>query len=343
MRKRNLVILVMFLVCSMVMIFGSLYVVQAKAEQQEETIELVLGISTGVGSPLDCTGKRFSELLKEKTNGKVKVKFYPACQLGEIMDQIQSVMLGSQDMFFGVAVMFKDYAPDFNVLSTAFVFDGVEHVRKFTESTLYNYPKEDLLKYNMRIVANNAIDQGNAIATTKPIRGVDDLKGFKMRVPEIEIYLRNWKSLGARPTVVSWGEVYMALQQGMVEGVDCPFSSLIAQKFYEPASYVTETQHIIMNMIMVINEDKWKSLSPDIQNAIEEAGHEAGEFYSELTLELAKGYEKFLQENGVEVIKLDKNQKDEFAKRLKPLALELEEEGFWREGFYKDIRSLVEN
>ncbi len=313
-------------------------VVEEEVVVDEQTWVLKLGNIDAVGNPAHVANEKFAELVTEKTGGRVTIELYPAGQLGGAIDQIESVSMGTQEMGEFAATFYGQYIKDYNIISLAFLFEDQDHQVAFLKSDINTAIKDKFAEeFGVRIIAENWLRPPNVIATTKSVQNLDDLVNLKMRVPEIEMYLLNWTQLGTNPTVVAWGETYLALEQGVVEGVDMPFDFIKGMKFYEPAPYVLMTNHLLTNANVIINEEVWQGLPEEIQVALVEAAEEAGDYYSELAKTVVEEDYQWLLEQGVEIYEIDPAP---FMEKMAPLALELEGKDYWSPGLYDEIQAL---
>ena len=113
----------------------------------------------------------------------------------------------------------------------------------------------------IRVVANNWLRSPRSISCAKEITSLGDLKGLKMRVPDIKSYMESATALGLGTAQVAWGETYLALQQGVVDACESPLDSIYTMKFYEPTKQVTLTEHIRDNAAVYMNDDLYGELS----------------------------------------------------------------------------------
>ena len=305
-----------------------------------QTITLKLGTIDAVPNPANVATLKYAELVGQKTNGKIKIEVYPASQLGTAISQIESIMTGSLAMGQFAVGFYGQYIKDWNILALAFAFKDHDHLRKFLESETNVQIKEQYLKqFKVRVLAENFLRPPNVIATTKPVRKLEDLKDLKMRVPEIEMYLQNWKQLGTKPTVVAWGETYMGIKQGVVEGVDLPFDFVKGMKFHEVAPHITMTNHLMTNAVIIINEDVYQKLPADAKKALAEAGKEAGDYYVQLWKKgVDADREELLNKLGAKIYEVDSAP---FRERMAPLAKELEGKNYWRAGLFNAVQNLA--
>jgi len=306
---------------------------------QDKPITLRLGSIDAVVNPANTATLKFAELVSQKTNGKVKIEVYPASQLGTAISQIESVMTDSLDMGQFAVGFFGQYIKDWNVLALAFAFKNQDHLRKFLSSDTNTQIKDQFLKqYKVRVLVENWLRPPNVIATTRAVKKFEDLKGLTMRVPEIEMYLLNWKQLGTSPMVVAWGETYMALRQGMVEGVDLPFDFIKGMKFHEVAPHITMTNHLLTHALIIINENVYQKLPTDVKKVLVDAGKEAGEYYVQLGNKAVEtDRDELMKKLNAKIYEVDAAP---FRERMAPLAKELEGKKYWRAGLYDAIQTM---
>ncbi|MBN2302526.1 MAG: TRAP transporter substrate-binding protein, partial [Lentisphaerae bacterium] len=142
------------------------------------------------------------------------------------------------------------------------------------------------------------------MTSNKPIRSVEDVKGLKLRVPPVPVYIEAWKSLGANVTPIDYSELYMALKQGVVEGQENPLATIDALKLSSVQKYLIETKHHLLAFTMSMDNDRFQKLTPTQQKAIEEAANEAADLEYQLMLENEDALKAKLQEEGMELIQI---------------------------------------
>jgi tripartite ATP-independent transporter DctP family solute receptor len=274
----------------------------------------------------------------EKSGGTLTVEVYPASQLGNAISQIEAVSLGSQDMFHGSGTWVATYVEDRGVAGMFFVFQNAKHFNNYVESDLMKDVENQFLnKLGVRIISNNWRVVPRCMASKKEIRTVDDMKGVKFRVPDIKAYLDSVTALGSSPTQVAYGETYLALMQGVVDACEGPFDNLYTMKFYEAAKNVIMTEHIHDNYVVMINERRFNSLSPNQQKALVEASNEAGVFFNAEVTALIDTYTKLMKDNGGNFIEVDKAP---FTEAVGAKIKELEANGAWKKGLFDAIQAL---
>lgn len=175
------------------------------------------------------------------------------------------------------------------------------------------------------------------LVSKKPVKTPADIANIKMRVPEIETYLKVWKGLGTSPTRVAWAEVYLALKTGTVDAAEGPLDQMYATKFYEAAPYITLTNHLQQAFTIAINDDVYASLPNDLQKILADASVEAGEYFQKLIRDEFEVNRSKMVAEGAVISEVDTVP---FQKLLEPVIKESEETGFWSKGLYQKVQDI---
>lgn len=309
-----------------------------ETENTEEKIVLKMG---GIQSVDDSSTKamnKMADIVDKKTNGRVEIQVFPASQLGDAVSQMEAVQFGSIDFFVDAGGWVSKFVPDKGVESLFFVFGSEDHYRKFLSSDLNKELEGQFTQETgIKIVANNWLRAPRVIVSKKPVKQMSDLEGLKMRVPDILTYLESVQALGARPTQVPWGEVYLALNQGVVEAAEGPLDAVYTMKFYESANNITMTNHIRDDMVVMINNKKFNSLTKEQQDIIVAAANEAGDWYTQTVKDNTTKFIDEMKKAGVNFIEVDK---DPFIEKMVKTASQLENEDLWRKGLFEEIQQM---
>jgi tripartite ATP-independent transporter DctP family solute receptor len=308
-----------------------------RAVDAGERFSFRFGGSDSIGSLLDRQNRLFVDLVEKKSDGRIKIKFFPADQLGGDIAQIEQMMANSIQFYGDVMVWYANWVQDFSIFGWGFTFRDNEHLQTFIESPLCQEMCEVFRRqFGLRILAA-VPTQPRVLFSKKPVFGIEDIQGIKMRVPEIETYLRVWEALGTRPTRVTWAEVYLGLRQGVIDACEGPVSAAYAAKFHEPAPYVTRTDHLISASHITMNDKAFQSLPDDLQRVIMEAARESAQFSRGEGQRLTNEVMKKMVAEGSKVIWTDTNP---FKARLDAAVQEMEEEGLWTKGLYERIQQI---
>jgi tripartite ATP-independent transporter DctP family solute receptor len=282
--------------------------------------------------------EKFRELVKQKTNGEIEVRIFPMAQLGSGPTQIQSVKLGTLESFIEGSGMYANMVGEYAIFTAAYVFDR-EDVYKVLDGSIGKELNEDLIKrHGIRMLCTSWERGPRHLLSKRPVLKVADVKGLKIRVPQDVTFLVAWKMLGASPTPINMGELYLALQQGIVEAEENPLETHYTQKFYEAAKHLSLTAHIIENAGFSINEKWYQGLTQAQRNALSEAAKEAGKVNNELNTSLESTYRKKMEDEGVKFYVVDRAA---FREACKEAPREVEATGLWKKGFYDSILNFL--
>lgn len=217
------------------------------------------------------------QMVADEINGQdigVTIETFPNSQLGADTERFTSVMDGDVDMDVqGSSALASTFAP-IGVLDMAYAFDGPDHLFEYFDSDAAGELKDDFAAETGTRILDVWFFGMRHFTADKPIRGPEDLRGLRMRYPDSPIYLENAKAVGASATAVAFEEVYLALQQGIIDGQENPIPTIAEQSFDEVQSHVSLSGHQTGSQLIVINEDSWQSLSAEQREALRTSVHE---------------------------------------------------------------------
>lgn len=200
---------------------------------QAKPISIKVAYENNPGEPLDVVMRYWADLLNKKSNGEITLALYPSSQLGSKQDVTEQAMMGMNVITLSDVAFLADYEPDLGILFGPYLTDDPQKLFKIYESDWFKQKNESLKKKGIHVVMNNYLYGTRQIISKKPIRTVDDLAGLKIRVPNNVMQIKAIQAMGATPTPMPLGEVYPALTQGVIDGVENPISVLQGQKLYE--------------------------------------------------------------------------------------------------------------
>ena len=215
---------------------------------------------------------RIAAEVKEKSGGRIVIQSFPGGQLGGLRDMIDAVANGAQQMVTEGAANFGAWVPSIGVVESPYVWRDADHLVKAMAGEVGKQMNDELVaKRGMRILGTTYYGTRHLTTTNKPVKTPADLAGFKLRVPENDVFKAMAEAWGARPTPMNFGELYLALKQGVVDGQENPLPTIKAGKFDEVQKYLVLTGHIITPRVIVVNEAFWKGLKPADQKIISDA------------------------------------------------------------------------
>lgn len=216
-----------------------------------------------------------AEEIGKRTNGRYQIDVFPASQLGKEADINQGLKLGTVDIIIsGSSFAARDYPP-IGVGYYPFTFRNPDHLLKYAKSDVFaDLAKGYEDKTGNKITALNYYGTRHT-SSNRPIAHCADMKGLKMRVPDVPAYLAMPKSCGANTTPIAFAEVYLALQNGTVDSQENPLTTIEAKKFFEVQKHIVLTGHIVDHLNTVIAGKTWKSLSDADKKIFTEVTQEA--------------------------------------------------------------------
>lgn len=257
-----------------IMVFGLVFASVAQ-ESKSEPVKIIFSEATTPVEPSVQACFIFVKEVERLSSGTMVVDFYHSGQLVAQTDQQVACMDGSIDMTLTSIQWIAEFMPELAVLGTPFNFRDGEHCYKFwNESEVGKELIEKIAEETNTRILGGYLYGTRQITTTEqagPVRSPADLKGKNFRMPGTPLWLAIGHSLGCDPTPVDSSEAYVALQTGVVVGVDMPLNQMRSLKLYEPTKYTSLSNHLVSTLLPIINEDKWKSLTPQQQGWIKEA------------------------------------------------------------------------
>jgi tripartite ATP-independent transporter DctP family solute receptor len=256
------------------------------------------------------------KLISERTGGRHSIKVYGNSALGSEKDTIEQVRIGALDMIrINVAPM-NNVVPETMVPTMPFVFRSTAHMRKVLDGPI----GEEILKAceKQGLVGLAFYDSGSRSFYTvkKPIRGLADMKGMKIRVQQSDLWVAMMQALGANATPMPYGEVYTALKTGLVDGAENNWPSYESSRHFEAAKFYSITEHSLAPEIMLFSKKVWDTLSADDQKIIRQAAKESVPYMRRLWDEREEKSRKIVESAGSQIVTVDKRP---FQDAMKPV------------------------
>ncbi|GAA0834023.1 sialic acid TRAP transporter substrate-binding protein SiaP [Cupriavidus pauculus] len=213
--------------------------------------------------------------IKKRSNGKYQIDVFPASQLGKENDINQGLAMGTVDIIISGSSFAAKSFPRIGVTYYPYTFRDPAHLLAYTKSDIY---RELTTGYEQKtgnhIVATTYYGTRQS-TSNKPFSHCAEMKGLKMRVPDVPAYLAMPRACGVNTSPIAFAEVYLALQNGTVEAQENPLTTIEAKKFYEVQKYIVLTGHIVDHLNTVISGSLWKRLSEPERKMFGEVAQEA--------------------------------------------------------------------
>ena len=216
--------------------------------------------------------ERVAKQVKDETGGSLEIQVFPGGQLGSSRDVIEATSTGAIQLVDEGAAQFGQFVSQFGILEAPYLWRDPQHLRKALASPLLDEFNRQLVdKRSMRVIGSAYYGRRHLTSGTRPVRTVEDMKGFKLRIPEVDTFRAMTEAWGARPTPLNFAELYLALSQGLVDGQENPLPTIQSAKLFEVQKHLVLTGHIITPRLIVVNEAAWKALSDRERTSLLEA------------------------------------------------------------------------
>jgi TRAP-type transport system periplasmic protein len=219
-------------------------------------------------SQLAAASEVFKNLVEAETSGRIKVELYPAGQLGGEVELVAQAQAGALQIAF-VSAAFGNYCKEAAVLDIPFLFSSAEIAWRMLDGPFGKKLSQHCLKKTgLRNLAYGEVGFRNFTNSMREIRTPADMKGLKLRVQQLPLYVEMVKGLGGVPTPVAWPETPGALKTKVVDGQENPVAIIVSNKFYEMQPFMTLDQHVYGTIFMLINEPFFQKLSAEDRETI---------------------------------------------------------------------------
>ena len=249
--------------------------------------------------------KVFKEEVERLSAGHITVDLYVAGQIYTQEAELAACREGTLDMSYYSDAWLAEFVPYLSMFSAVYTFSGYNHMNKVLNGEIGKKIFEEVAqKTGVRPLAAFYLGtrQLNLVEKVGPVRTPEEMKGVKLRTPASPTWIALGKALGGSPTPMSFGEVYMGLKTGAIEGQDNPLPTDKNAKFYEVTKYIVLTDHVVNSVWPTINEKKWQSLSEIDQLVIRKAIEKAREFCAETNLKAEAELLDFFRGQGLIII-----------------------------------------
>lgn len=244
----------------------------------------------------------FAQRVQERSGGRIAITVMTGDQLGPQKKVNEMVMSGASLLSATDYGQLGQFVPDLSILAGPYVYPSLEASNRLFASDVYKELAGKLEAQGIKILMPNGLFGYRHVIGSKPVRKPADLEGVTIRVPSSPIMLATFRAFGARPTELPWGDVYNALQTGVVDAAEAPFGSIVGSKLNEVRKVISKTEHQVMFTAWVTSTTFFNSLPEDLQTVLIEEGEKIAGELTQMTLDTDADYAKQLADAGVEII-----------------------------------------
>lgn len=296
---------------------------QGDSSNNQDVIHLKVGHVLAPTHPYQLGLEKFAKLVDQKTGGKVKIEIFHSSQLGNEREMIEALQMGTLDMTICSTAPLAGFSNSFLVFDLPYVFKSRENAYKVVDSEVGMELLKSLENNGIKGLAYWETGYRNITTANKPIIHPNDMKGIKIRTVENKIHMAAFKQVGADPTPIPFGELFTALQQGVVDAQENPLSIIFTSNFYEVQKYLAMTEHLYGAAPLLMSKQRWDSLSPEIQKALQEAAIEARSYERECVKKMDGELLETLKSKGMQVTQVDK---EEWRQAMLPVYKQFEDQ-----------------
>ena len=270
-------------------------------------------------TPKGKAALKFKELVEKALPGKVEVQVFPNSQLFGDGKEMEALLLGDVQIIAPSLAKFGKYTKQVQIFDLPFLFDDIQAVDRFQaspegQSMLSSMSKKGIMGFGY---LHNGMKQLSA--NTKLLKP-EDAKGLKFRIQASDVLEAQFKAVGANPQKISFSEVYQALQTGVVDGTENPWSNTYSKKFHEVQKFIMESDHGVLDYMVITNAKWWNGLPPDVQKGLKTAMDESIKFGNKVAFdEDADFRKKVIADKKAEVVALTKEQKAAWRAAMQPV------------------------
>jgi len=299
---------------SLFLLGGLLLFSSCKEEKQHKTLKLAHSLDQA--HPVHKGMEYMAKRLKEKSKGKLEIEIYPSGQLGSEQQCVELLQIGSLAITKVSAAVMESFSKKYKVLGLPYIFRSKQHGYNVLDGEIGRELLEGSEEYWIRGLCFFDAGSRSFYTINKPIMTPKDLSGMKIRVMKSITAMEMVKALGGSPTPISWGELYTALQSGVVDGAENNPPSFYTSHHYEVCKHYSLDEHTSVPDVLIISSKVWNGLTDQEKQWLQEAADEAVPVQRKYWAESEKESIEKVQEAGVTIHYPDKTA---FAEKVKPL------------------------
>jgi len=242
--------------------------VTGAAQAQQVNLRLAWLSADSPNDPYAITANAFKAAIEEAMPGRVSVSLFPNRQLGDDREILEGMQFGTIDMGVITNAVVANIEPSYQLLDLPFLFGNSEQAHDFLDGPLGQELAANLTRHG--VVSLGAAEGGfrNMINNTRPVSEPEDVVGVKYRTMQNPVFIEMFTALGGSPVPMAWGEVFTAMQQGMVDGLEIPSAVVASNNFFEVTRYLSQTRHTYSAIHLLMAQSSFDRLPDDVRQAV---------------------------------------------------------------------------
>lgn len=267
-------------------VLGPLVALALTVSSAAQEITIRVGFSDPIDTPWGQGLSEFKRIVETESNGRIAVQLFPSEQLGSLVEMIENVRQGAQEISLASPGWLSQFYPTIDVLELPFLVTNWDEVDRMLGSQAFaDLSSAAEEQTGLKIYAKFPYGFRNIANSKRPVEKLEDLAGMKLRVQNSPVHLAAFRALGASPVALAWGETFQAVQTGVVDGLENANTVLLANKYPEIAKYISVTNHLFGMLLAYINPDFYNGLSEEDRALLDRAMKEAETLSLKLALE----------------------------------------------------------
>ncbi len=283
-----------------------------------------MGIGLAESSPQYISSQYFADILEKRSEGRLTVDIFPNSQLGDDVQMMEMLQTGTLDMSYPSSSPATTYVPELAAFDLPFLLPTREAAVAVMQSDVAQSMLDSFDGTGIKALAFSENGYRQLSNSVRPVETPEDVGGLDMggltiRTMENPVHLSIWETLGANPTPMAFGELFSAMEQGVVDGQENPWSTILTSNFYEVQEYGSETRHVYTPFILMMSERTWDSLDPAYQELVQDAARKSAEYEIQLASEYDDWSRNQLEERGMQITRLNDEQIAAFQEAVQPV------------------------
>ena len=270
-------------------------------------------------TPKGQAALKFKELAEKKLPGKVEIQVFPNSQLFGDGKEMEALLLGDVQIVAPSLAKFGKYTKQIEIFDLPFLFTDIQAVDRFQASPeglslLNSMEKKGIKGFGY---LHNGMKQ---LSANVPLNNPADAKGLKFRIQASDVLEAQFKAVGGNPQKLAFAEVYQALQTGVVDGTENPWSNIYSKKMHEVQKYIMDSNHGVLDYMVIGNAKWWSGLPPDVQKGLTEAMNESIKYGNKVAFDEDMAFRsKVIKDNKAKVLPMTKEQLAAWRSAMQPV------------------------
>ena len=281
---------------------------------------IILGHGTTEDAVGHKTTLRFKELIEERSGGLITVNIYPNTQLGNDREMIESVQVGDIQMVWQVTAPQVSFMPELAIMDVPNAVNDLDVAYELLSKGQSRETLEDIYRGSKLVLIDIYPQAFREMSSNIPVNAIEDFKGINIRTMDNPYHMAYWRALGANPTPLAFGELYISLQQGLLDAQENPLDTILSAKLAEQQDYIITTDHVLFAATFVMNKEFYDSMPKDYQDLLTITMADT----NKETIESSAAAEEIaldtmVNEYGVKVIELSDELKAQIVEKVQPV------------------------